>query len=77
MVFISVDLPDPEGPMSARYSPFSTRKVAFSKATTFTSPKSLDLCHVIELDKGHGVGNSRPASNWLRRAYRKLRSTNV
>ena len=42
-MFISVLLPEPEGPISATYSPCSIVSVAFLSASTLTSPRSYTL----------------------------------
>ncbi len=38
MMCISVDLPDPDGPVIARYSPTSTRRLTPRNASTATDP---------------------------------------
>ena len=39
-MFINVDLPEPEGPINATYSPASIFNEADLSAVTFTSPRS-------------------------------------
>src|SRR5438045_2014250 len=43
MIFIRVDLPDPEGPMMARYSPVGTIRSMPCRTSTRSSPAPKDL----------------------------------
>ena len=38
MIFISVDLPEPDGPINATYSPFEIDRSIFLRAFTFSVP---------------------------------------
>ena len=66
-MFMSVDLPDPDGPMMAANSPASIRRPTERNAATSMTPVEYDLAHVDQLDDrlDRGACRSLPTAGEL------------
>ena len=62
---IRVDLPDPDGPMMATYSPSSMASVTPRRAATAERPGPVDLGDVLELDdRARSATRVTPCPAW-------------